>query len=69
MKGGCERRAQSETEKQSAPDADNPRDNSEENCANGKFSCRGLNEMIKANLPEQGFGGGRFADAFSRSLR
>ena len=69
MKGGCERRAQSEAEKQSAPDADNPRDNSEENCANGKFSCRGLNEMIRANLPEQGFGGGRFADAFSRSLR
>jgi len=68
VKRSCERCAQSEAQKQSAPNADNPRENSERMALTESFFLAGCTEMISANL-DQVPGRGRFADAFSRSLR
>jgi hypothetical protein len=50
MKCAGQSRAKSETEKWSGPDTDNPRENSEKNCADGKFLCRGLHGNDQGEL-------------------
>ena len=64
MKRGCESCAQSEAEKQSGRDADNLRENSEKNCADGKFFFAGCTGVVTANRLERGCGEDRYADAF-----
>jgi hypothetical protein len=64
VRHGCESCAQTEAEKQSGRDADNPRENSKRIALMESFFVPGCTGAVKANWLERGYGEGRYADAF-----